>query len=134
MKITNGQMVEFLNQGEALLKYRMPRKLYTAISLNMEAMKTAAELYEKQRVEIITEYAKKDKENAPVVENGVFVIDNPEMCLKEINELLKVDVELSIQKVSEEVFDIMDRMDKYDSLTGNQYQALSFMIEERMEG
>ena len=114
MKITNQQMVNFMNlvhghKGESgkleggLIERNIPRKLYSALDLNLKALSAAADTYNKQLAEC------KDDTAA-------------------VRELLNIEIEVVIQTVPEEVFDRMDESEKFDSLSGIEYSTLQFMI------
>ena len=114
MKITNQQMVNFLNlvhghKGESgrleggLIERNIPRKLYSALDLNLKSLSAAADTYSKQLAE-----CRNDTEA--------------------VRELLNIEIEAIIQTVPEELFDRMDESDKFDSLSGIEYSTLQFMI------
>lgn len=108
MKITNRQLVPFINSmlGEhSILDRKMPRALYSALAQNRKALQSAMEVYIEQRNEIM---------------------DND---FEAINELLDIESEVVIQKVSSEVVDLLDVSDKYDAFSGKEYEAINFMIE-----
>lgn len=109
MKVKNLQMVTFLNNVNDILKLRIPRKLYTAISLNADALDSPAKVYSKLYDDIIGDA------KAQALER---------------QELLDDEVEVTIQTVTTDMLDEMDANKKFDALTGAQYVAIGFMISD----
>ena len=106
MKVSNKDMISFLNNARSIVSKKIPHKLFFAISQNIMAFEMPAKLY-------TTEIEKVDKEN-----------------VEEINELLSIENEVVIQTVPEKVLDIMDESPKFDALTGPEFMAIEFMIEK----
>ena len=91
-------------------------------------MKDAAAAYTAERKEILDRYAKKDKNGKNIVEDNCYVISDQEEYAKEIEELLEIETEAEIQKVSEEIIEKCDDP-RYDPLTLEELAALEFMAE-----
>ena len=104
MKVKNRVMVQFLNNAGPILTKKIPRKLYSVISQNMIAFNTMATVYNKQLDEL-------DKED----QAG-------------LNELLDMESEVVLQTINEDLLEKMDQ-DKYDALTGVEYNSLDFLVE-----
>ena len=84
--------------------------------------------YTAERKEILDRYAKKDKNGENIVEDNCYVISDQEGYAKEIEELLEIETEAEIQKVSEEIIEKCDDP-RYDPLTLEELAALEFMAE-----
>lgn len=104
MKIKNITMIKFLNTAEKLTGKKLPTNLYYAISCNLKVLGEFVDPY--------NQAYEKVKGN-----------------VKEVNELVNQEIEASVQTISRSVLDLLDAGDKYDALTWNEYDALSFMIE-----
>lgn len=128
MKIKNSTIVNFYNSGLDILGMKIPRKLYTALSLNIEAMQKAATIYEQQRQDVLDQYAEKDAEGNSAVKDNRYVISDEVSYRGEMKELQDIEVDLEIQTVPEVIMDMLDEKDKFDALTGVQYSAISFMV------
>ena len=112
MKIKNSDIVRFFNASDAIMAKKMPRKLYAKIDLNIRNLMNAAEVYSTQRQDIL-------KDSSEVT---------PEMQM-ELSELLNLEVDATVQMISERDLETIDESDKYDAFTGDEYKALEFMIE-----
>ena len=104
MKIKNGQMICFLNASETLTTKKLPTNLYYAISCNLKAFGEFVDPYNKAYEKV--------KDNA-----------------EEINELINQEIEVSVQTVPRSTLELIDTVEKFDSLSWDEFNALSFMIE-----
>lgn len=130
MKITNRQMVNFLNTSGSILELKIPKKLYSAVAMNCVGMEDAAKVYEEMRQEILDSHVKKD-EDGRYIKNGTgYAFVNREAYEEEMEELLEIEQDLSLQQVDEALFERMDEMEKFDSLSGFQYSAIDFMVRK----
>lgn len=128
MKLKNKHIVVFLNTYEEMKGKKLPVKFGYAVKKNASALKDAAVAYTAERKEILDRYAKKDKNGKNIVENNCYVISDQEEYAKEIEELLEIETEAEIQKVSEEIIEKCDDP-RYDPLTLEELAALEFMAE-----
>lgn len=128
MKLKNKQIVVFLNTYEEMKGKKLPVKFGYAVKKNASALKDAAVAYTAERKEILDRYAKKDKNGKNIVEDNCYVISDQEEYAKEIEELLEIETEAEIQKVSEEIIEKCDDP-RYDPLTLEELAALEFMAE-----
>lgn len=128
MKLKNKQIVVFLNTYEEMKGKKLPVKFGYAVKKNASALKNAAVAYTAERKEILDRYAKKDKNGKNIVEDNCYVISDQEEYAKEIEELLEIETEAEIQKVSEEIIEKCDDP-RYDPLTLEELAALEFMAE-----
>lgn len=131
MKIKNSQIVGFYNSGLSILQQKIPRGLFTALSLTAEALQKPAAIYEQQRTEILEQYVEKDAEGKMLIKNDRYVFTDEEAYDREMNELQGIESDIHIQTIPEETINLIDAGDKYDALTGAQYAAIDFMIEKR---
>lgn len=130
MKVKNSQLVDF-NQL-AVGNKKLPAKLAYAIAVNTTAAKGAIETYFDQRKKKVEEFANKDKDGNPIIEdNGNY--DIPEEKLVKLNDELKemseIEVEVPITTVPFKVIEKCDR-DEFESLTPAELFVLQFMIED----
>lgn len=128
MKLKNKQIVVFLNTYEEMKGKKLPVKFGYAVKKNASALKDAAAAYTAERKEILDRYAKKDKNGKNIVEDNCYVISDQEEYAKEIEELLEIETEAEIQKVSGEIIEKCDDP-RYDPLTLEELAALEFMAE-----
>lgn len=106
MKIRNHEMIRFLNASENLRKKKLPSKLYFAISCNIKALIGMAEPYNEA-----LEKAQAEGTHA-------------------VTELLNQEIDAAIQTVPKTIFEVLDSSDKFDALTGDEIDAIIFMIEK----
>ncbi len=130
MKIRNRQMVGFLNISDSILQLKIPKKLYSAISLNRAALMDAADTYISQQQKLLEEYVKKGNEGQLLRNGNKYAFTDESSYYNELEELLVIEIDVNLQTVHEELFDQMDSMEKFDSLSGIQYAAIGFMVEE----
>lgn len=115
MKIKNKDIVEFFSCANAIMKKKIPYRLYSAIDLNAKELEGAAESYNK-----LIQKAEQDHTGD---ENVKFYEDA-------IKEILEINIEANIQTVTPDLFGEMDKNGKYDALSGEEYRAMKFMIQE----
>lgn len=130
MKLKNMEIVNFLNHAPGILATKIPLKLYTAVKINMEELRKPAETYTTLQADILNRYAKKDENGKPTLEDGEYAIDDREDYANEMKELLEVEIELPLQVVPQSLFERMDESDKFGALSGEEYTALSFMLND----
>ena len=135
MKITNRQVRDFIfnvsNNG--LPGKRLPVKMGYAISRNISAMNEIVDSYEKQREKLIDQYAEKNEDGTPKIQevNGTNIAVIPEDKKKEfsdaIEELLDIENEIDLYTINMDEVEKCDT-DKYDSLTTTDLMTLDIMI------
>lgn len=130
MKITNRQMVGFLNISDSILRLKIPKKLYSAISLNRAALMDAADTYTRQQQKLLEEYVKKGSKGQLLRNGNKYAFTDETSYYNELEELLGLEFDVNMQMVSEELFDQMDSMEKFDSLSGVQYEMIGIMVGE----
>lgn len=83
------------------------------------------EVFNTEREKLIEKYCEKDDNNFPVItETGMVKIKENfiEECNKELKELLKVEIEMNLDKMNEEVFEEAE-------LTPNQVMMIMSFVE-----
>lgn len=129
MKLTNKEVLKFLNTEFA--KKKMPLKLSHAIILNTESLQPALKAIDSSHRALVEQYAAKDKNGDPVLENNEIRFDNVDNKMdftKERNELMNLEIDASISTIPMEVLERCDQ-DLFDSLTLLEADALMFMVE-----
>lgn len=131
MKITNRQVIEFVNSVSAnkLASKRLPVKVAYAISRNLNKMNNIITSYETARKTLLDQYAEKDEEGKAKVKDGNYVIqeDQKQAFSDEMKELLEVENEIDLHTINMDEVEKCDT-DKYDSLTTADLMTLDIMI------
>lgn len=131
MKITNRQVIEFINNVSAnkLASKRLPVKVAYAISRNLDKMNNIITSYETARKTLLDQYAEKDEEGKAKVIDGNYVIqeDQKQAFSDEMKELLEVENEIDLHTINMDEVEKCDT-DKYDSLTTADLMTLDIMI------
>ncbi|MBS4967344.1 MAG: hypothetical protein KHZ73_00560 [Lachnospiraceae bacterium] len=131
MKITNRQVIEFINSVSAnkLASKRLPVKVAYAISRNLDKMNNIITSYETARKTLLDQYAEKDEEGKAKVKDGNYVIqeDQKQAFSDEMKELLEVENEIDLYTINMDEVEKCDT-DKYDSLTTADLMTLDIMI------
>lgn len=110
MKIRYADVVRFLNAVPEILNAKIPSRMWMSIDLTARSLNDAGESYMKKREDILKEDTSEEEKNAA------------------INELLQMEIEVTVQKIPQSVLDALDASDKFDALTGTQLGALHFMF------
>lgn len=131
MKITNRQVIEFINNVSVnkLASKRLPVKVAYAISRNLDKMNNIITSYETARKTLLDQYTEKDEEGKAKVEDGSYVIqeDQKQAFSDEMKELLEVENEIDLHTINMDEVEKCDT-DKYDSLTTADLMTLDIMI------
>ena len=131
MKITNRQVIEFINSviANKLASKRLPVKVAYAISRNLDKMNNIITSYETARKTLLDQYAEKDKEGKAKVKDGNYVIqeDQKQAFSDEMKELLDIENEIDLYTINMDEVEKCDT-DKYDSLTTADLMTLDIMI------
>ena len=114
-QIFNNLMKQF-NNGEQ----KFPVKINFYLQKNKNTLMEFAQEIETARLEIINSYGSPSEDNP-----GQYIIppENIEIAQQELNELFALEQDVNIYKLS------IDDFPEDMSLTGNQMEALLFMIE-----
>lgn len=131
MKITNRQVIEFINnvRDNKLASKRLPVKVAYAISRNLDKMNNIITSYETARKTLLDQYAEKDEEGKAKVKDGNYVIqeDQKQAFSDEMKELLEVENEIDLHTINMDEVEKCDT-DKYDSLTTADLMTMDIMI------
>ena len=128
MKLSNGEILKFVNGCVSLRKKKLPVKLGYAIKKNLAAVSDAGSAYDAERHEALERYAAKDENGNFIVENGRYSIEDKENFSKDIDELLTIETEVDIQTVSVEEIEKCEDP-RYDALTVEDLETLEIMTE-----
>lgn len=133
MKMTNGILVNLLNTLGSYSEYKLPQKIGYAITRNMMVIQKEYAVYEKQMKKIFEnfkEYTLKDDDgNLLFEENGLPKIEQDHLSdfIKEMNELLSIEVDIELYHVDESVFDFEDSA-RFDPLSPNDIMILQSIL------
>jgi hypothetical protein len=127
MKMTNQEIINFANM--MLGDKHLPVKFAFAIHKNAKTIEPALKAYNETRKGLIEQYAKKDDEGKPIIEDDKYTVENVEQFNADMNDLLTEETEVEIHKVS---VDELAKLDdpRFDALTVSEMTILNFMIEE----
>lgn len=129
MKLKNGEIVRIFNRIGEVKKKRLPVRLGFAINRNVSSLENFAMDYDKVRKEILTKYCVKDENGNPVIEGDEYALSDRKSYGEEMTELLHIENEVQMHTVSFEEIEKCD-LEKFDSLTPEELDLLTFMIEE----
>lgn len=133
MKMSNYTMVNVLNTLNSFGKKKLPQKISYAITRNIMIFRKEYEFYEREFGKLLVKYDKdieKDvdgnmvhnKDGVPVV-NGEASKD----FYNELNELLMIELDISIYQISPEVFDYEDS-ERYDAMSASEIIQLQSIM------
>lgn len=125
----NIEIVRFFNHAGEVKKKKLPVKIGFALNRNLATLEGIAADYNRAREEILKKHCIKDAEGNYLMENEEYVIPDKSAYTEEMEELLNFKNEVQIQKVTMEDMEKCDS-EKFDSLTPEELELLSFMIEE----
>lgn len=128
MKITNRRIVNDSNFLASLMHRQFPVKVSYAISKNISKLESDLKIYNSEREKIINKYCKKDeKENLVIDENNNYSIEEEyiDICNKELNELLDIEVDIDIHK-----FKLDDLLQCNFEVSPADLSLIDYMIEE----
>ena len=122
MKIYNMELVRIANTLEDYATKKLPQKISYAITKNMLILAGDIDAYNKALQKIITsfdEYIAKDENGQYVMgSNGLPEVDDAhkEAYYSEINDLLKIQIDVNLFSIEEEDFNYADS-DRYDAMS-----------------
>ena len=129
MKMTLTEILQKQRILSTLANMKLPYKLAYAISKNLGKMEAEVKAIEETRLNIIKEYAVKDENGEPVINDNVYDLgDNMEAFAEEFQNFLATETEVDIFTVPEAVLGADDP--RFDVLTVAQIVAIDFMIVE----
>ncbi|WP_337814794.1 hypothetical protein [Intestinibacter sp.] len=128
MKITNRRIVNDSNFLASLMHIQFPVKISYAISKNISKLESDLKIYNSEREKIINKYCKKDEEgNLVIDESNNYSIEEEyiDICNKELNELLDIEVDIDIHK-----FKLNDLLQCNLEVSPADLSLIDYMIEE----
>lgn len=139
MKLKNIDIVNTVNKLEKLKNKRLPQRISYAIMKNNSIFYNEYSIYEKALQQIFKnyeEYFQKDDEgNTKTSPSGIPLVqkDKESEFINEIDELLKIDVEISPYFIDESLFDYDDPNGIYDVLTPSEIFLLVDILCEKKD-
>lgn len=133
MKMTNMVLVNLINTLGSYSTYKLPQKISYAITKNIMTIQKEYNVYEQQMKKIFEnfdQYTLKDEnDNSLFEENGLPKIqkEHQDDFIKEMNELLKIEVDIALYYVDSTVFDYEDSP-RFDPLTPNDIMMLQSIL------
>lgn len=128
MKITNRRIVNDSIFLASLMHRQFPVKISYAISKNISKLESDLKIYNSEREKIINKYCKKDEEgNLVIDESNNYSIEEEyiDICNKELNELLDIEVDIDIHK-----FKLNDLLQCNLEVSPADLSLIDYMIEE----
>lgn len=115
---------------QGLKEKKLPIRMALILNRNAKIINSAFEDVEEQRMNALRKYAEKDENGEIIVdESGNAKIKNTEDLIAELDELYSTELDLQFEKISEADLEKCED-EKYDSLTVEEIDILSFMIGE----
>ena len=128
MKITNRRIVNDSIFLASLMHRQFPVKISYAISKNISKLESDLKIYNSEREKIINKYCKKDEEgNLVIDESNNYSIEEEyiDICNKELNELLDIEVDIDIHK-----YKLNDLLQCNLEVSPADLSLIDYMIEE----
>lgn len=128
MKLKNIDIINYMNFLTNMSDKKLPQKIGYAIVRNLSVMKHEYDIYVESLSSLIKNYKEhivNDKNgNQIFMDVGVPMVDDSvkDEYIKELNDLLSIEVDIEIFKIPEEVFDYDG--EKYDALSVKEIMLL----------
>ncbi len=133
MKTSNFGMINLMNTLDSFVDRKLPQKISYAITRTFMDVSKEYAYYDKELKKLFKSYdlyIKKDDEGNMVMNSsGIPIIEGEksEDFVKELNELLSIEVEIKIKNVDMDVFDYDDN-GKYDVLSPAEIMTLQSIL------
>ena len=133
MKIKNIDLINITNILRGFSDYKLPQKISYAIVKNIKMLENDVEIYNNLLLKIFSNYEpytlKDDNGEPKTTDIGIPVVDkeHEEQLYNEINELLNVEVDITLFSIPEEVFDY-EESDRYDVLSSKEIINLQAIL------
>lgn len=128
MKVADVRM-EYARLSELVREKKLfSGEVNLAIAKNNMALESQIKIFNANLENLVERFTAKDASGKPLVKNNMYVFDtaeNEKAYRQSVEELEKTEVELEIQKVSEEL--LSD--EKHDEPTAQDFIALMFMLK-----
>jgi GTPase Era involved in 16S rRNA processing len=128
MKLTNRKILNDSNFLRGLIHKQLPIKVSYAIAKNVSKIEKELEIYNKERQKLLDKYCVKDeKGNLVIDESNNYSIEEEyiDICNKELNELLDIEVDIDIHK-----FKLNDLLQCNLEVSPADLSLIDYMIEE----
>ena len=122
-KITNAILISFIRILDGVSKKKIPQKISYAITKNIINLSKEYECYETELNKIFNEYSNNfvldDNGNKTLDENGIPIVNDniKNDYYTSLNNLLNLDIEVSIYTIDDKYFDYDDSDNRYDILS-----------------
>lgn len=137
MKLTNFQIIMYINTLQAFSEKKLPQKLAYAITKNLMVLEREYECYQKLLQQLVNKYKddtlKDDEGNALTHENGMPKVkkEKEDAFNSELESLLGIEVKINLYYVPEKIFEYDDTINKYDILTAKDiFQLQDILIKK----
>lgn len=133
MKMSNYTMVNVLNTLNSFGNKKLPQKISYAITRNIMIFRKEYEFYEREFGKLLVKYDKdieKDVDGNMVHNKDGIPVVNGEASkdfYNELNELLMIELDISIYQISPEVFDYEDS-ERYDAMSASEIIQLQSIM------
>lgn len=99
MIITNREIQSKVQILQTITQRQLPVKASYAIAKNITIINRELKVFESEKMKIVNEFAVKDKDGNPEIENNSYkIIEGKEKeCNSKINELLDIEVDVEIR-------------------------------------
>lgn len=134
MKIKLGEIkVKHQALCGGIVRKNLPARLSYAIGKNILNLESEFNELESARHKLAEQYAKKDENGNPVIENGEYVFDeNEEAFNKEYKDLLDMEVEINILTLPVDIIDLFEDI-RYDTPSPLDMISIDFMLVNPQE-
>lgn len=124
MKLSNLQLVNSIQVLKQLSNQSLPIKVSFYVSKNIKSIQAAAEVFEEEKKKLMKQYCEKKEDGSlNVHEDGTVDILDKEGWNKDFGELLELESEVDVIKISISDFN-------QTAITPQEVQAVEFMLKE----
>lgn len=138
MKMSNYTMVNVLNTLNNFGNKKLPQKISYAITRNIMIFRKEYEFYEREFGKLLVKYDKdieKDVDGNMVHnKDGIPVVNGEasEDFYNELNELLRIELDVNIYQIPSDVFDY-DDSERYDAMSASEIIQLQSIMCNTIE-
>lgn len=138
MKMKSADINILFANLSALGNKKLPVKISYTIARDIAKLRTEMEVFEKERIKLCEQMAKKDKDGNPIkiTENGSERYDVEDMpaLVAAVDELRSQDVEVDLAYITASIDEILEMLDanpdRYDALTPNDISIIEQIIKK----
>jgi len=123
MKVKNLDLVAIVNVFDKYADKRLPQKISYAITKNIMSLENDYKCYQDSLNKLLKPYEEHftyDESNNIIQQYGIPILDDTKLqkeLISEINDLLDIEVDITLFTIDEKVFDYDDTEKKYDTLS-----------------